>query len=50
MSDEEKAPYVKLAEDDKVRYNQEISNYEGPLHIPVSRKRGRQNRPAVSRG
>ena len=44
MTDEEKAPYVKMAEDDKVRYNREISNYEGPLHVPVTRKRGHQNR------
>ena len=44
MTDEEKAPYRKLAEDDKVRYNQEISNYDGPLHIPVTRKRGHQIR------
>lgn len=48
MTDEEKAPYVKLAEDDKVRYNREISNYEGPLHIPVTRKRGHQNRSPVA--
>lgn len=48
MSEEEKAPYIKLAEDDKVRYNEEITRYDGPLHIPVSRKRGRQSRPVVS--
>ena len=48
MTDEEKAPYVKLAEDDKVRYNREISNYEGPLHVPVTRKRGHQNRSPVT--
>ena len=47
MTDEEKAPYRKLAEDDKVRYNQEISNYDGPLHIPVTRKRGHQIRAPV---
>ena len=48
MTDEEKAPYVKMAEDDKVRYNREISNYEGHLHVPVTRKRGHQNRSPVT--
>ena len=48
MTDEEKAPYVKMAEDDKVRYNREISNYEGPLHVPVTRKRGHQNHSPVT--
>lgn len=47
LSPEEKAPYIKLAEDDKARYNQEISTYDGPLHVPVSKKRGHQNKLPV---
>ena len=47
MSQEEKAPYVKMAEEDKIRYNQEISTYDGPLHVPVNKKRGHQNKPPV---
>ena len=47
LSPEEKAPYIKMAEDDKVRYNQEISTYDGPLHVPVNQKRGHQNKVPV---
>lgn len=50
LSAEEKAPYVKLAEDDKIRYSQQINAYDGPLHIPVSKKRGKQNKFPVSVG
>ena len=42
MSNEEKAPYIKMAEDDKIRYSQQINAYDGPLYIPVSKKRGKQ--------
>ena len=31
-----------MAEDDKIRYSQQINAYDGPLHIPVSKKRGKQ--------
>ena len=36
-----------MAEDDKVRYNQEISTYDGPLHVAVNKKRGHQNKVPV---
>ena len=48
LTPEEKAPYVKMSEDDKARYNREMSNYDGPLHVPARRKHGRQIRPPVS--
>ena len=44
MTDEEKAPYVKLAEEDKLRYSREMNAYDGPLHVPVAKKRGHQNK------
>ena len=47
MSAEEKAPYKKMAENDKLRYDQEISTYDGPLHVPISKKRGHQNKIPV---
>ena len=47
MSQEEKAPYIKMAEEDKIRYNQEISTYDGPLHVPVNKKRGHQHKLPV---
>ena len=47
MTDEEKAPYVKLAEEDKIRYSREMTTYDGPLHIPVVSKRGHQNKVPV---
>ena len=47
MTDEEKAPYVKLAEEDKIRYSRERTTYDGPLHVPVVQKRGHQNKVPV---
>ena len=47
LTDEEKSPYIKMAEDDKIRYNEEISSYDGPLHVPINKKRGKQNKPPV---